>query len=174
MTTFEKMDEEIEKLKKNIGFVHTALLKVLRGFEQKSAVFALFVAACALALLIVSALLFDWLVTLNAVLTRINLWVVLGVLILSLTRIFSLFILSTARLAEAERRKYREILRRLATLQGYETGHIDEEGIRRLYAETAEKMRLMRSDSSDISTLFDWILYCALMLSVVLFGLIFV
>ena len=174
MKSFEKMDKEIDGVKKNIEFVHTALMRVIHGFERRSMVFALLVAGTSLMLLAIIALMFDWLITLNAVLVRIDIWVTLVVLLGALTQLFYLFVLSSARLALMERKKYEQVLRRLSTLQGYETGSIDEEGIRQMYSATAKKMRTMHPQSSPITTKVDWLLYTGLMLSTALFGLIFV
>lgn len=173
MKSFEKMDEEIEAAKRDIAFVHEALLRVIDSFRRRSAFFALIAAGTAAALLTIVALMFDWLITLNAVLIRIDVWVLLFVLLLSLGQLFHLFVLSAVDLAEKEKARYRQILRRLGTLREYKSGTIDEEGIREIYARTANKMRLMRPPTSPAVVWVDWILYLSLSLSIILFGLVF-
>ena len=174
MKSFEKMDNKIDDVKKNVKFVHTALMQVIHGFERRSMVFSLLVSTTSLTLLIVIALMFDYLNALNPVLLKINIWLTLLVLLGAITQLFYLFVLSSAQLALKEYQRYKKVLRHLSTLQGYETGYIDEEGIRQMYMNTAEKMHTMHPQISVITTKVDWILYTTLMLCIVLFGLIFI
>ncbi len=170
-TAFHELTEKKKSLYKRLADVRRHRTDAKALYYKNSARFTVIALGVALAELLVLSLLFDYAVMLNFVLTRIVLWLLISVILATLSRFMHAWLFVTTHTEDVLRSKQRRLQHRAHAIEDYESGVIDASGIRLLYQ---EEERVAPPRMFRVAQLYDWALYICVMLATVLLGLIFV
>lgn len=133
--------------------------------------FTLVVAAVAVGELALLALLFDYMAVLNFIVTRAALWMLLAALVIALSRLMHGWVFVNVHRARVAQTMASRATKRIRAIEKYESGVIDEDGIRLLYQDDDAQRppRMLR-----VTEIADWVLYTLIMLATVLIALVFI
>ncbi len=169
-SVFKGLEDEKAQLQQRARTAHKRYILQQRMYYNNSERFTLIVLLIAGAELFLVALLFDYMIALNFVLTRILLWLLIGIVLVAFTRFMHILVFLATHHVRMIRTIEDSLRRRVRAIEHYESGIIDDVGIRMLYEEISSQHPLRNLRVVEFA---DWVLYSALILSGVLFGLVF-
>ncbi len=168
---FEKLEAQIAQTKEVANEAREHFGDAMEAQKDNSVKFTGVIAVASAVFLVLIALLFDYLVILNPLLARIDIWIFVVIVLFCLSRMFVIWVMMPAHMSDDSRALYRHAMRQLAALERYEAGSIDERNIRELYTEVRRaSYRLL---SSRVIRAINWSLYMLFLLGASLFALIF-
>ncbi len=169
-TAFQGLTDKRENLEEHLEVVQRQYREERMRYHKNSERFTFIVLLTAGGELLLTALLFDYMIALNFVLTRIILWLLIALVIGGISRFMHLWIFITTHKTHSTQYHENRIAQRIDAIKDYENGIIDTQGIRMLYQEEEldRLPRLLR-----VSETVDWILYSGIILTSILLGLVF-
>ncbi len=167
---FDKLEEQRDTLAQRADAARASHRMRQMHYERSSERFTYIVAVLAFALLALIGMFFDYMIALDVFVTRIVLWIALGVVFAAIARIMHFLVVVPAQQVEALRLRERRLQRRVAAIERYANGEIDADGIRMLYVQDVPIVprRTLRG-----ARIMDTVLGSALLLAVALFASIF-
>ncbi len=167
---FTELDEKKDALRKRANAMHIQHITQRNIYYKNSERFMLIMLGIIGGEFFLVALLFDYMVMLNFILTRTIIWLLVALTLGIITRFMHILVFSATHRTYTLRKTESRLRRCVEAIEKYENGVIDNAGIRMLYQDEDVPMptRVMR-----MVEITDWLLYSGVMLSCFLFGLVF-